>query len=463
MPPNWKKPYSVKYVAPSTGTYIGGASGGGWVSDFNLPDGTPPSVVLDFVNGRYFDGSSNAAALSSLVSGGPTIDANGMLCNSTSILGIGALLTAVQAPALTIRAETYGGAQYAASALAIVGMQSPNNLALIADNTNNKLLTWNGSGLYCAPELHWPEAVFSVTAWDASGRDVVANAIAAAFDSGVMTTATFVTLGSAWGASAFGGYLRTLAIYPVRAPRSLLRRIAWPLPFLTPLTGSHCVVLPYVDGSASLSYISPGAKLIFERTQAWTCIANISMVGKPVQPSVIFTNVVASPWYGYEVWVDKNGHLKLHLLSAWLVGGGGQMCAKVGSINVADGRWHTIAGTYDGSSTAAGIKLYVDGVLDTGTSVEQDNLAGTIVNGTPDFWIGNQINCPGFQIGAIDSFVMSNIVRSASYIAANVGAIPAVDANTVISYSFEEGTGATTADGSANAFTATLFNNALWL
>ena len=80
------------------GQLMGGADPLGatadWTQDFNLPDGTRPSVVLDFANGRYFDGTSNSAALSSLVSGSPTIDANGMLCNSIDFGGIGALLAA---------------------------------------------------------------------------------------------------------------------------------------------------------------------------------------------------------------------------------------------------------------------------------------------------------------------------------------------------------------------------------
>jgi tetrahydromethanopterin S-methyltransferase subunit D len=68
-----------------------------------------------------------------------------------------------------------------------------------------------------------------------------------------------------------------------------------------------------------------------------------------------------------------------------------------------------------------------------------------------------------FQIGALDNFIMSNIVRSAAYIAANVGVLPVVDANTALSYAFEEGTGTTTADGSANGFTGTLHNSTVWV
>lgn len=72
-----------------------------------------------------------------------------------------------------------------------------------------------------------------------------------------------------------------------------------------------------------------------------------------------------------------------------------------GNTNVTDSKWHHVIGTYDGSNTAAGIKIYVDGVLETLTTV-LDTSPGTITNslspaigarsagaGTPSYFNGS--------------------------------------------------------------------------
>ncbi len=58
-----------------------------------------------------------------------------------------------------------------------------------------------------------------------------------------------------------------------------------------------------------------------------------------------------------------------------------------GSTGVNDGQWHHVTATYDGSLSASGVKLYVDGVLDT--MVVIDNNLGTNSLRTSDlFTIG---------------------------------------------------------------------------
>ncbi|MHC4113311.1 MAG: LamG-like jellyroll fold domain-containing protein, partial [Planctomycetota bacterium] len=58
----------------------------------------------------------------------------------------------------------------------------------------------------------------------------------------------------------------------------------------------------------------------------------------------------------------------------------------LGSINVNDGKWHHVAGVYDGSE----ISLYVDGILD-------DSLAasGTIATTAHHVWLGGNVERPG--------------------------------------------------------------------
>jgi hypothetical protein len=49
-----------------------------------------------------------------------------------------------------------------------------------------------------------------------------------------------------------------------------------------------------------------------------------------------------------------------------------------------DGGWHMIAATYDGSGSASGVKLYIDGLVVTNPSVDADSIAsGSILNSGP--------------------------------------------------------------------------------
>ena len=116
-----------------------------------------------------------------------------------------------------------------------------------------------------------------------------------------------------------------------------------------------------------------------------------------------------------------------------------------------DNKWHFVAASYDGSSLASEVKLYIDGVFYP-NNVVQNTLSGSIVDGAQIFMIGNQPNHQDFWLrGLIDEFSLSNVVRSASYIAAHStpASPPSVDANTVLFYTFDEGTGTTATDLSA--------------
>jgi hypothetical protein len=69
-----------------------------------------------------------------------------------------------------------------------------------------------------------------------------------------------------------------------------------------------------------------------------------------------------------------------------------------GSTDIADGQWHYVKVTYDGSNTAEGIQIYVDGQPETmHTRVFGDNkgswdrVEGSILNDLP-LTIGNQWN-----------------------------------------------------------------------
>lgn len=68
------------------------------------------------------------------------------------------------------------------------------------------------------------------------------------------------------------------------------------------------------------------------------------------------------------------------------------------------GQWSHVVATYDGSSTLAGVNVYINGVLDTSVGgLEQDNLDSSISNSAP-FEIGERRSSPVPLGGRLDEF-----------------------------------------------------------
>jgi Concanavalin A-like lectin/glucanases superfamily len=199
-----------------------------------------------------------------------------------------------------------------------------------------------------------------------------------------------------------------------------------------------------------------GNVLQYERTQPWTVMAAIKMFSKPPsgEANIIFTNVLAGlPYSGYEFWVDPNGFLHVRMINDIA----NNYLGKVGTTNVCDSNWHFVAATYDGSSLAAGVNIYLDGVLQPMTT-ESNTLTGSIVAPGQQMLIGNQNGRSStfYARGYIDEFSIHNVVRSASYIAAISSTnLPQVDSNVQLMYHFNEGDGIVAHDASGNHLNAT--------
>ncbi len=102
---------------------------------------------------------------------------------------------------------------------------------------------------------------------------------------------------------------------------------------------------------------------------------------------------------GYEC-VIVDGHLTASLIHFWP--------GNAISVRVVDpmpvGEWHHITLTYDGSSRAAGLRLYLDGDL-TETKIVWDNLYKEITGGGNDHVsIGERFRDIGFKQGLVDEF-----------------------------------------------------------
>lgn len=93
----------------------------------------------------------------------------------------------------------------------------------------------------------------------------------------------------------------------------------------------------------------------------------------------------------YTGWELHVGSIGSGLLNVWLINAYGPSFIQVNSpVPVLDNTWHCVGFTYDGSSQAAGVKIYVDGEDATG-SAPSDNLIGTLVN-TAELNIGSRQN-----------------------------------------------------------------------
>ncbi len=87
-----------------------------------------------------------------------------------------------------------------------------------------------------------------------------------------------------------------------------------------------------------------------------------------------------SPYSGYELHVNRanNGGL----VTFWVISAYGTENIEVDSaLSVLDDTWHHVVATYDGSASAEGVKIYIDGISDALT-VNRDNLttSGTSTN-----------------------------------------------------------------------------------
>jgi YD repeat-containing protein len=112
---------------------------------------------------------------------------------------------------------------------------------------------------------------------------------------------------------------------------------------------------------------SPSAK--FERTQAFSVDGWVK-TSSTAQQAIAAKMNNATPFRGWNVILNA-GKLQFQLISTWST----NAISVQGATNLANGAWHHVAATYDGSSQASGVDLYVDGVRETATTLV-DSLSG---------------------------------------------------------------------------------------
>ncbi|MCD4746383.1 MAG: T9SS type A sorting domain-containing protein [Bacteroidales bacterium] len=150
--------------------------------------------------------------------------------------------------------------------------------------------------------------------------------------------------------------------------------------------------------------------------------------------------ILSKMWEGpYELLVKLDGGTSTCMLILHDCNNVGHYCE--GGTDIANGEWHHIAGTWDGST----MHVYTDGNLD---DLYSSSFTGTLLSTTDDVYIGSQNSYYDFFEGKIDEVRLWNDARTEAEIRANMYREipnPTSETNLVAYYKFNETSG-TTAD-----------------
>lgn len=224
-------------------------------------------------------------------------------------------------------------------------------------------------------------------------------------------------------------------------------------------TSKNCV--SFANGVED--YIDFGNVINFERTDPFSIEFWYSSGTTPVSSGGVVSKMAHSaPDAGYRVYYKPNAPnvlLQLQLIAdadpvnKLLVG----VTDETYSIN--DGKWHHVVCTYDGSSSASGIAIYMDGESRT-TTTEIDVLSASIL-GTEDLRIGSDDG--GNSIGGNVRLVrIYSKELSATEVTQNYNnAYSPIADSLELRVDLDEGSGSTVYDTSGNARDGTI-TLALW-
>ncbi len=170
------------------------------------------------------------------------------------------------------------------------------------------------------------------------------------------------------------------------------------------------------DGADDFVTIANESNFDFERTSPFSIEAWIK-TSVPVSGDIFSKYLSALPYTGYQLVVTNGGQVHFYLINTWDV----NVIGVRTSSSVNDGSFHHIAVTYDGSSQAAGVKIYLDGISQALTTV-YDSLTGSILNDVNPT-ISKDIEGNYFN-GLVDEVKVFNRALSASEIASQSGMVP---------------------------------------
>jgi Concanavalin A-like lectin/glucanases superfamily len=224
--------------------------------------------------------------------------------------------------------------------------------------------------------------------------------------------------------------------------------------------------------NASNNYVDVAnpANFAFERTQPFSLAAWIYHTDNTTEGDIFAKILNTSTWQGYDLMMPSSGTggcsgsctancLQFDLNNNY---SGNNACIRVDNSAATLNAWHHVAATYDGSSTAAGMTIYVDGVAQTPTS-SQSALTASILD-TADLKIGTDVPGNGDSFtGTIDDARVWNRALSASEVLALYNSAGGCTGVGLAGWwKFDDGSGTSAVDSSGNGNTGTLVNTPTW-
>lgn len=186
---------------------------------------------------------------------------------------------------------------------------------------------------------------------------------------------------------------------------------------------------------ANTETIELGNVLGWERTQSVTIEAWGKHTTTDKYSQILSKQLSSSSHQGWSLYKGNKGSdghkLVWVIVNTWT----SNAIVKRGSTALNDNTWHYLVGTYDGSSSANGAKLYVDCVEESYTTIHNSLTASILTSATAS--IGNR-DTPatlnqGWE-GTLDEVRISYVVRSSAWIKASYNSLN----DTLLKYLKEE-------------------------
>jgi len=168
---------------------------------------------------------------------------------------------------------------------------------------------------------------------------------------------------------------------------------------------NNCISLDGVD-----EYINCGNIAGFERTDSFSIEAWINTTDD--SQNIVGKRNDGAPFRGYELQMLSG---KIYFLLCNDSAGGNVLQVYTTTVTVNDGAWHHVVATYDGTSDAYGINVYIDNSL-VSLTVQLNALSATIQN-SENFNIGARRGINKFFNGLIDEVVIYDKELSSSEVA----------------------------------------------
>jgi hypothetical protein len=163
------------------------------------------------------------------------------------------------------------------------------------------------------------------------------------------------------------------------------------------------------DHSSEKIVIANESNFDFERTQEFSASMWFYLNSTGVNRFPLTKQEASGNYRGWGLWIQTNNKLRFDLVSA---GGSNNYLAVEATNAFSSGSWIHFGFSYSGSSTVAGVKLYINGSVDSTATSIRNTLTATILNAI-SVEIGNRNGAFNFD-GLIDEVGIWNKELSSS-------------------------------------------------